>query len=232
MNPFPLLSFLWLKSPLFSCAEVEFMVVPCRRNKWNAILFPHYAKYIWATTMLTIIMNVSTFAENLVKKYISFLLRSIPLTTKLWFKIHNLRKSRTSLNKIVQSSDVQTFWYSNNTLCSFNIICQISLFKNQICGRQRTRGFPFHWDQLQMEGQTWGLPSLTSQRKGESKPILQGGLGPLKLGQPILLSSPHFIYICVCWHLAFIRQAYELEYELHFLLLGNYPLRNITFTRS
>jgi hypothetical protein len=29
------------------------------------------------------IMNVPTFAENLVRKYISFLLRSIPLTTKL-----------------------------------------------------------------------------------------------------------------------------------------------------
>lgn len=33
--------------------------------------------------MLMTIMNVSNFAENLVKKYISFLLRSIPLTTKL-----------------------------------------------------------------------------------------------------------------------------------------------------
>lgn len=59
------------------------MVVLVGRSEQNAVLFPHYAKYILATSMLMTIMNVSKFAENLVKKYISFLLRRIPLTTKL-----------------------------------------------------------------------------------------------------------------------------------------------------
>ena len=87
-------------------------------------IIPRLCKYIWAASMLMTIMNVSKFAENLVKKYISFLLRSIPLTTKLWFKIHNLLKSRTPLNKTMQSSDVQTFSYPRNTLFSFTAICQ------------------------------------------------------------------------------------------------------------
>ena len=98
------------------------------RKSPSVILSPGYAKHIWATSMLMTIMNVSNFAENLVKKYISFLLRSIPLTTKLWFKIHNLLKSRTPLNKTVQSSDVQTFSYPRNTLFSFTAICQYVLF--------------------------------------------------------------------------------------------------------
>lgn len=98
------------------------------RKSPSVILSPCYAKYIWAASMLMTIMNVSNFAENLVKKCISFLLRSIPLTTKLWFKIHNLLKSRTPLNKTVQFSDMQTFSYPRNILFSFTAICQYVLF--------------------------------------------------------------------------------------------------------
>lgn len=91
-----------------------------------------------SASLLMTIMNVSKFAENLVKKYISFLLRSIPLTTKLRFKIHNLFKSRTSLNKIMWSSDVQTSLYSRNTLSSFTTICQIFIFfKSTVHGRHQ-----------------------------------------------------------------------------------------------
>lgn len=105
---------------MFSSVLVAFTVA-LGDLEWTQmrILFSHYAKYIWATSMPVAIMNVPTFAENLVRKYISFLLRSIPLTTKLWFKIHNHLKSPTSLNRIVWSSDEKTFGYSWTTLFTF-----------------------------------------------------------------------------------------------------------------
>lgn len=132
------------------------------RKSPSVILSPCYAKYIWAASMLMIIMNVSNFAENLVKKCISFLLRSIPLTTKLWFKIHNLLKSRTPLNKTVQSSDVQTFSYPHNIFFSFTAICQYVLFlpapPPQINRPWRTPGSFFHREQLGMEKQRGEMP--------------------------------------------------------------------------
>lgn len=123
----------------------------------------HIMQNVLATSMLMTIMNVSKFAENLVKKHISFLLRRIPLTTKFWFKIHHLLKSRTSLNKTVQSSDVQTFLYSRNTLLSFTTICQFHFF--QVNSPQRTLGTFSHREQLEMKEQRRRL--LPSPLKGE-----------------------------------------------------------------
>ena len=138
---FFLFFFFNLKAPMFPCGLCH----SWGRKSPSVILSPGYAKHIWAASMLMTIMNVSNFAENLVKKYISFLLRSIPLTTKLWFKIHNLLKSRTPLNKTVQSSDVQTFSYPRDTLFSFTAICQYVLFFFfQINSPWRTLGSFFH----------------------------------------------------------------------------------------
>lgn len=145
-------------------------------------IIPRLCKYIWAASMLMTIMNVSKFAENLVKKYISFLLRSIPLTTKLWFKIHNLLKSRTPLNKTMQSSDVQTFSYPRNTLFSFTAICQyvclffFFFFPNQQSTEDSGLLFPQSsagdggaemWDasvsslkRTQWEAMPWGWPGI------------------------------------------------------------------------
>lgn len=135
------------KAPMFPSVPVAFMVTLGGGSSWNAILFPHHAKHIWSASLLMTIMNVSKFVENLVKKYISFLLRSIPLTTKLRFKIHNLFKSGTSLNKIMWSSDVQTSLYSRNTLSSFTAICQIFIFFKSTVHGQHQVPFPIenHW---------------------------------------------------------------------------------------
>lgn len=96
------------KAPMFTSVLVAFLVT-LGDLEWTQmwILFPHYAKYIWVTSMPVAVMNVPTFAENLVREYISFLLRSIPLTTKLWFKIHKHLKSPASLSEIVWSSDAK-----------------------------------------------------------------------------------------------------------------------------
>lgn len=168
------------------------------------------------------IMNVSKFAENLVKKYISFLLRRIPLTTKLWFKIHHLLKSRTCVNKTVQSSDAQTFLYSHNTLPSFTTICQSFIFF-QISPR-RTLGTLPHREWLEMKEERHGLlPSPLT----EEDPIRTNAAGlpriP-KIASTCLWASPvypNFISLQVCWHPAFIWLTYKLEYKLCFLLPSN-----------
>lgn len=174
--------------------------------------------------MLMTIMNVSTFAENLVKKYISFLLRSIPLTTKLWFRIHNLLKSRTSLNKIAWSSDVQTFLHSHNTLFSFNMICQIFLLKIKSTANKGLKA-PSPID----SGSRWksrdaGCPLSPPEGENVIWTNAWGGLGFLKLDQEasgLLLFTPLFIYLQACWHPAFMWLTYKLESKLCLLLPSN-----------
>lgn len=194
------------------------------RKSPSVILYPGYAKHIWATCMLMTIMNVSNFAENLVKKYISFLLRSIPLTTKLWFKIHNLLKSRTPLNKTVQSSDVQTFSYPRNTVFSFTAICQYVLFLFQINSPRRTPGSFFHREQLGMEEQRCEMPPSPLWRGHSGNQRRGGGWGFLKLhphASGVLLFIPVFLSLIVCWLPAFVWLTYKLKYKLCFLLPSN-----------
>lgn len=113
------------------------------------ILFPHYAKYIWATSMPVAVMNVPTFAENLVREYISFLLRSIPLTTKLWFKIHKHLKSPASLSEILWSSDAKHLRI-NEQRCSHSApFVRLPFWKIRSTANKGWRLFPTHRGQHQ-----------------------------------------------------------------------------------
>lgn len=207
---------------MFPSIPVAVMVTLGARSSKNAVLFPHYAKYIWVPSVLTTIMNLSKFAENLVKKYISFLLRSIPLTTKLRFKIHNLLQSSTSSNKTVQCSEVQTLSNSHTTRSSFTTACQIFLFSSPPFTQDSRLLFPPRsagdggaemWeafcllpeeDAVRGKALGWpGIPKMASTPSG------------------LLLFILMYISLQLCWHPACIWLTYKLKDKLCFRLPSN-----------
>lgn len=140
------------------------------RSLQKAIIFLHYAKYIWATSVLITIVNVSKLPKILFKSTSFFLLGNIPLTTKLWFKIHNPLKSRISLNKIMWSSDVQTCCI-HVTLFLFTTICQLFMSPNQQSTKDSRLLYP-SWAAGDGKVQRWDTPIPPPKERIESEPML------------------------------------------------------------